>query len=293
MLETIGNYIKNFWPSIIFYFVFSLLLIGPAICFLMDWIPIDILLKSQSIGENNLPLLYDKIKILAPWVIVCLTAIIVIFFNTMIYFASFNNELLEAKPGGENKSFQAMTYLFIFFILCFIVYTIETVLVYTNLHNIFQEWAYTSVEMNAFDKESLASKLIGDITNLFGRFITGIEIFTVVTIITFIVIDSLSKKIKMIQINNTSEDDNINIDLIKLQKEFVSDQLWLIDVPVLIGVILITAYTRFLPKDTCDITEAKFIFVTGGIGMHIIMSQIIFIILNMKYKFNEFRLRSS
>jgi len=79
----------------------------------------------------------------------------------------------------------------------------------------------------------------------------------------------------------------------KHEISFISKQLYFIDIPVLIGVALIFAYTHLAHSFffTTDFPREKFviIFTAGSIAMHIFFSQFIFVILNTRNAFQEIK----
>lgn len=77
------------------------------------------------------------------------------------------------------------------------------------------------------------------------------------------------------------------------ERSFILNQMFFIDIPVLIGLAFIFLYAYFADSTGFYSTSNnKFIlfktyFTVGGIGMHIIFSQFIFVMLNTKFIYNK------
>lgn len=286
------HYLKsnNFWLSFSFVIIFTLLLTVPSICFFcIDTLNIDTLFDRYGASKNNFPLLYNKIGELLPWVVVCLTALIVINGNTIFYFFTFKEELIEEEFQTKKHWFNIITFLFVAWAVCSAYYLAQFIFKYTDLTTILRD----SKQENITDNE-----LIIRASKLFNDFIHLIEIYTIITIIAFIFIDIFSVVVKNEQISTVNrrlnnENDKKSIKTFKkmmLQKEFATNQLFLIDIPVLIGIIIISIFTSHISPTIGNDMDEKYVFIAGGIGMHLIMSQVIFLILYLRYKFNEYKI---
>ena len=282
---------KSFWLSFAFVFIFIALLITPSIYFFyLDTLNIDALFESYGASKNNYPLLYNKIGELLPWVVVCLTALIVINGNTIFYFLTFNDELIDEKFQTKKYWFNIMTWLFVIWAGVSAVYLGKFIFKFTDLAVILKDAKSAIIA----DKD-----IIIQTSNLFNDFINQVEHYTIITIGIFILIDILSRVVKnkqMIAVETALKSNAGSIELNKttkklvLQKEFVTNQLFLIDLPILIGIILISLFTSQISPTIGNDMDGKYVFIAGGIGMHIIMSQVIFLILNLRYKFNEYKI---
>ncbi|HET6256736.1 MAG TPA: hypothetical protein VFE32_21875 [Puia sp.] len=104
------------------------------------------------------------------------------------------------------------------------------------------------------------------------------------------VVDLLMLIAKVKEIGNRKEAHALPSELreIRADKRFILNQMILIDVPVLLGVWFIGFFSErvdhigFFFTTADNIESFKDFFTVGGIGMHIIFSQFIFIILNTR-----------
>ncbi len=285
---------KSFWLGFAFVVIFISLLTVPSISFFyFNSLNTDSLFSSHGVIKNNYPLLYNKIGELLPWVVVCITALIVINGNTIFYFLTFNEDLIEEKFQTKKFWFNITTWLFIIWGIISAVYLVK-------FNNRFND--LTILLSKAADGGTSDKSIIVSTSNIFNHFIQQVETYTIITISIFILIDILSRVIKGKQINSVSSSLSQETDETKkksftqtlkkleLQGEFVSNQLFLIDIPVLIGIMLISLFTSHISQTIGNDMDEKYVFIAGGIGMHLIMSQVIFLILNLRYKFNEYKI---
>lgn len=84
---------------------------------------------------------------------------------------------------------------------------------------------------------------------------------------------------------------------VKDERDFISNQMMMIDIPVILGVLFISHYVEVAEKTGFYNTQIKIdsfqffksYFMIGGIGMHIIFSQFIFMVLNSKAIYAEIK----
>lgn len=285
---------KSFWLSLFFAIIFLILLLLPSILFFhFNIFNLDELFNSFKAEKYSYPRLYHKVGELTPWVIVCLTALIVITGNTTFYLFTFKDELIEENYTTKRFWFNIITLLFFVWGTVSIIYIVKFTLRFTELAAILDLAKTKTLNDN---------ELVEKTSDLFTGFINQVEHYTIMTIGIFILIDIFSRivknkqlekieeSLKVTQANKTIE---INFKKIVLQKEFVANQLFLIDFPVLVGVILISLFTSQISPTIGNNFDEKYVFIAGGIGMHIIMSQVIFLILNLRYKFKEYKIEFS
>lgn len=283
-------YLKSntFWMSLLLVVIFIALLVIPSVLFFyLDILNIDNLFSDYGANKNKYPLLYHKVGELLPWVVVCLTALIVICGNTVFYIITFSEELIEEKFQTKKYWFKGITWLFFTWAAVSIIFLIKFIFCFVELTNIL---------MDAKLEKIADATIIVQAAHLFNKFVSQVEYYTLITIGLFILIDILSRVVKRKQISkislNSSPSEKLNrtTKILSLQREFVTNQLLLIDIPILIGIILISMFTGEISPTIGNDPDAKYIFIAGGIGMHLIMSQVIFLILNLRYKFSEYRI---
>ena len=122
-------------------------------------------------------------------------------------------------------------------------------------------------------------------------------VFIILLIIDISMLVSKQLEIKYYKVNNLN-----NIYSLEYEKRFIFDQMILIDIPVLLGILFISYFissaesTGYYCTQIGRIDKAnnfdffKTFFAVGSIGMHIIFSQFIFVVLNTKniiYKIKE------
>ena len=80
-------------------------------------------------------------------------------------------------------------------------------------------------------------------------------------------------------------------DELNLECQFILNQLWIIDIPVLLGLLAIFFFSKNLQEiDPID-TDAKAVFTVGSIAIHLILSQIIFLLFNTRHLFGLYKLK--
>jgi hypothetical protein len=286
---------KNFWLSLSYIIFFITLLITPSILFFN--ITIFEINESifQSFGKNisNYPLLQSKVNELLPWVVVCLTALLIIIGNTIFYFFTFNDDLIDEKFKTKKYWFTCITFMFLLWITFSAIYLIRFVFCYSEIRTI--------LDFNNISKYS-DLQLSKQVNEAFDHFIILVEFYTIITISIFILIDFfniLAKHHQLINVKQSLYLDRNNSELqfayrkIMIQKVYVTNQLSLIDTPVLIGLLLVYLFTLQVTTSNAFNSELKYLFVSGGMGMHVIMSQVIFLILNVRYKLSEYRISNT
>jgi hypothetical protein len=118
------------------------------------------------------------------------------------------------------------------------------------------------------------------------------EYFSASLFALFLIVDYLFLKATkaIIQYYITKKDKKNLIESIE-EKKFMQNQLYFIDIPVLLGIAFIFVYTHITDDYFFTINYSKEVFrnylATGGIAMHIIFSQFIFAVLNTRRLFNS------
>jgi len=112
-------------------------------------------------------------------------------------------------------------------------------------------------------------------------------IFAALLIIDILMIIAKFKEINYYKANLNNNEFRKSL----IEKSFILNQLLFIDIPVLLGVLFIFAYTHSA-SDFYETTHNekdlyKTFLAVGGIGMHIIFSQFIFVVLNTKMAYSE------
>jgi len=120
------------------------------------------------------------------------------------------------------------------------------------------------------------------------------EHYTMCIFIILLIIDILTLIAKKTEITYHKKNKLNNLDTLKDESKFLLNQMFFIDLPVLIGVIFISTFihsadsTGFYSIQISKLDKVdnfqffKTYFTVGGIGMHIIFSQFIFVILNTR-----------
>ncbi|MBS1661849.1 MAG: hypothetical protein JST68_12455 [Bacteroidetes bacterium] len=284
---------SGFRTAIALFLVYSILLTLPSwLYFNTDLYNAKTLYTQYSIDKNKFLVSYLKIDEVLTWCAVCITSLIIIFVNTLYYWWSFKDELMEHHYGVKKSLFSWIFFLF----LLWLVGTLVCSFIFFSAD--YNRFGKCLEEADKYIDKTLQGRVISadrqfskEISDIFGEFVHHVEWFTIGTIILFIIIDILSWRVKYQQVNNTTTatTQTEGMKLLIPQKSFVVNQLLIIDIPVIIGILLISFFVSLLPKDDDTIFDSKFVFVAGGIGMHLIISQLIFLILNIKYKHEEYK----
>ncbi|MDN5205465.1 hypothetical protein QQ008_29045 [Fulvivirgaceae bacterium BMA10] len=284
------EYLKSpaFWNGNLFLLFFIIILITPSSLFFQwDLLDLDNVFSKYGVLKNGYTETYHKVGELLPWVIVCITSIIVIFGNTMYYLASFKNDLNTEGIKIPNLLSNLVGGAFVIWIFTSLIYGV-----------IFTRW-FDKLELVLIEASNGVGKDIEkseNLAHLFNRFIEHIELYTSITILIFILIDisTLIIKNKQIAVSKTSQIPKIREKKLELttEKEFALNQLFLIDLPIAIAVILISVFVSNISQTEGNDIDAKSIFKAGGIGVQLIMSQVIFLILNLKFRFMKYRIQA-
>lgn len=284
------------------FFIATILLITYlTLLFLPSWLFFDgkifnseTLYRQYSISRNNFPLSYYKVDEVLTWCTVCITSILIIFINTIYYGWSFKDELMENRHGVKKWYFNLITILYFVWafgtLICFFLYFFPDFNSFKDLLASTNEYSETRVQGKVIN---IDRQFASDISDKFELFVHHVEWFTIGTMILFILIDFLSYLVKDNQVRNTSSlNETTEIKLLKPIRAFVLSQLLIIDIPIIIGILLISFFVSNIPEDESIVFDSKSVFIAGGIGMHLIISQLIFLILNFTYKYKEFKIKN-
>jgi hypothetical protein len=221
-----------------------------------------------------------------PWFLVAITAILVMAGNTFIYFMSFVKEMFNEKIKSTSKYYYWTLFFFIVWILCFFAYSIYTTVEFYSLRNSILELTNQAPSLSVTN-EKPDLLLTNILTQFLNHFVHLLELYIGITIALFIAIDCLSLALKPIQIKAAEGKTKLALNY---ERDFIMNQLLVIDIPVLLGITLIYIFTSNLSDTDISDTDAKSVFTVGGIAMHIILSQIVFLMLTFKNSFREHRL---
>lgn len=297
MSENKFYWTNGFWTAIGLFLIYLLILLAPSyLTFTWKQLPdAEKLFDINGIEKGKFTFAFYRINEILSFSIVCITAIILIFGNTLYYGWSFKDELMDNRHNVGKGWFNSIAILYVFWLLG----TLGFSLIFKSDYDTFNQslsLANTYKEKNELGKIiSVDRQFTSDITTIFSDFIHHVELFTIGTIALFIVIDWLSYIIKKKQIMNTQAvaKPTIEINLLEPQKSFVFHQLMMIDIPVIIGILLISFFIYLIPKEDSYANYSQSAFIAGALGMHLIISQFIFLFLNFKYKYNEFKTKNS
>jgi formate hydrogenlyase subunit 3/multisubunit Na+/H+ antiporter MnhD subunit len=102
----------------------------------------------------------------------------------------------------------------------------------------------------------------------------------------FIIIDLSQYFAKHIDYKNAT--DNLK-NRLGLEKKLNLQQLWLVDIPVLAGIIVVSFFLNKIDITMLFREESIYIFSVGSVAMQIIYSQIVFFILNVAFYYNMYK----
>lgn len=276
------------------------LLVGFSIClllpsFLMFGLKVldaETLFNKYSISKSDFSFAFYRVNEILSWSTICITAIIIIFANTIYYGVSFKDELMDNRRNVSKGWFNGISYLYIIWALGTLAFTWVFKSNYDEFIKVLNKTYSEKIEKGKV--LTIDRQFTMDLSNVFSDFIHNVEWFTIGTIALFIFIDILSYIVKRKQIKNTeNETQTEEIKLLIPQKSFVFNQLFMVDIPVIIGVFLIKFFVSQIPKEDSYANYSQSAFIAGGIGMHLIISQFIFLFLNFKYKYREFQIKNS
>lgn len=270
-----------FGKSFINYLIFSTLLLGPAVFFSTHPINITQLVRIPS--EITLDFSMSKFAKVVPWIIVGLTAILTVVGNTVVYFFTFITEVSKATEKQVKNYF----YVIVLFFFLWIIHFFWTLFLCYHEFSLFASKIATQIEigkMQNYQSVEIDVPLLLPLNHMVEGIVQIIEMHLFTTIFLFIAIDTVSWVVKGIQIKNSQGSKRAEY---VLEKEFVKNQLFIIDIPVILGMSLVLFFLNRSMNDVIS-EDLKSIFSLGGIAMHIILSQIIFVILDTQFSYKNF-----
>ena len=134
-------------------------------------------------------------------------------------------------------------------------------------------------------EQDIDKDLESELTNIFSHFVYDTEKFTLIFFLIFIIMDVCSIAAK----NLSSPKNRPPTFGTRIEKQALSQQLWLIDFPVFLGVF---AFTVFIKSISSRLEPASsYGFTTGVVAMHIFYSQFVFAVLNVSFLFHLYKLK--
>lgn len=272
--------VKIFGFPSIYVLLFAILLTAPSLYCFQRLIPefSTILDEHKTIVDRKEELVFKwskrKLLEIIPWLVVAITAVLVMSGNTFIYFISF---LKEKKKSAWFWITFGFFLLWLFVSVWYLVKTVWDISELKNEVSILTNQFKTTFNATYDYDGTLRTKL----TDFLDNFVHRLEYFILITVGIFIVIDGLTLRMKANEIKESKSKQKL---LVSYERSFICSQLLFIDISVLGGVILIHFFTEELQN-----TDAKSVFIIGGIAMHIIMSQIIFLLLAFQNAIREYR----
>ena len=230
--------------------------------------------------KNGYTMSVSKISELLPWYIIILTSLALIIANTLYYFWEYLISLRKSKIDEKFGPYKLSIIAYIIWGMvtlgaCFIIY--KNTESGTNLLSVeYAKFKYSQADTKDTIDEWLTESLIKS----FEKVVQSTEIYFITIIIIFLFIDGFFIQSIRNKKQLTDED--------KKNLDFAKNQFWLIDFAVLIGLILTLIYvnkTKHLQQVDKD---AYLIFSVGVLAMHIVYSQMIFLLLNLRRLINEF-----
>jgi hypothetical protein len=255
----------------------------------------ETLFVDNGIERYDFPQSFYKLSEVLTWCTVCGTSLFIIFINTFTYAISFGWEMMDENHYRVKKGY--FITIFVLFLVWFVGTLVSSWAYFYSDYTDFKEIISSTRSYSEIvvDRKTISTdrQFSSDISVVFGHFIHHVERFTIGTIVLFILIDVLSLIVKNQQIKNTAgQSETVAVKLLAPQRTFIFNQLFMIDIPVIIGILLISFFVWLIPTDKDIIFDSKYVFIAGGIGMHLIISQLIFLILNFKYKHEERKIES-
>lgn len=195
----------------------------------------------------------QKIMEYSFYVYIILIGFIVLAFNTFYSFINYSS--------GKSESILRIvtSCLYTFWGIVFVLLVIYINTKYKDVLYFIENHDYKSIE--------------GFFENEFNRFVKNTGYYTLTLYLIFILIDIFQWQ----SVRKYS----------KREAHLSSQQIWLIDVATIMGILSITLITS-----TIDITmldESLDVFVAGSVGMQIILSQIIFFFINARYYYDLYK----
>lgn len=279
----IGSY--KFRSTSAYFIFFAICLIGPSLLYFIALRPgfielfESIIQNPDEFGESR-----NKFLEIQPWITIAITAILVMASNTVVYFIAFVKEMVKEKNEEYIRYYYGLLCFFGLWILLFLGHLGYTSFEFYELRSTILGMANQTVLSPDFISDSSLTKTL---TEFLNEFIDLLEDYIMLTIVLFIAIDSVSLILKQKQIGEAWGKKEAELNY---ERDFILNQLIIIDIPVLIGIFLIYLFRNNLSDIDINDTDAKAVFTVGGIAMHIILSQIIFLVLAFKNSFRLYRL---
>ncbi len=292
----------------------TLILIPFVFLYFKDWFHTLLLeewisaLGSGTVREENI----NKISELLPYFVVVFSSVVLIGANTFSYYFDFFKSSLTSKEKKAEKHFKWAHF---FYFLWFILTISYFIYLFGYFINDVSEILYSVdslkflYEHSPYKGEYQFSEWINHhIITEFGNLVhyTEYYILGVITIFIFIdgfYIEALRNKLRQFDVINKLTEAEISAksadeqETIKEEKaefiiesrelDFVKNQLWFIDVVVLIGLILTILFSKNGLLQEVD-KDAPLVFTVGVLTMHIVYSQLIFLFLNLRRLINEY-----
>lgn len=250
------------------------------------------LINNGEVFDSNqfikyMPRTISKVKEFVPLSIISFSAILLIFFNTIIYLFEYIKELgANLIKGWANLKVSASFILWGIISLCFLIPI--SLLIYNipnELHIKLLENAISSTSLTS-DINKIDTEFAEELKATFKIMVHLIEYYVIAVVCSFILIDWAS--LKMREYTNAH----------KRELTFIKNQIFLIDIPVLVGSIIILVFATYLENNISTLsyptiknikidTDAPQVFSLGALAMHLIFSQTIFLILNIRDSYND------
>lgn len=275
----------QFRKILILWIIFTVLLIVIPYCFIYHQYSFNTFIRS-FLNEEKYVDSISKICELAPWILVVLMGYILTLVNTIIYLIT-----IYLEEGKKTRWEKTVICLIILVFIFFVALAFDIGSSFVQVKELLNDSTlYTKPQWSGPITEDRI--LLNNLIYIFSKIIGKAEIFTMAIFLIFGIADFIlfyvKRKILFKKEYNYLNKEEKNV---YWNKQFILGQLLLIDLPVLGGVFLIYCFSHGIIKVDILNLDSLYTFTAGAIGMHVIYSQIIFLILSTAYYFNEFKLK--
>lgn len=218
---------------------------------------------------------FDEFK---PFIVISLASISLIFANTLFYFFEYIYEIATKTTPFK----YSLPVLLSFFLWLFVSgkYLIFNILL--NSDNINDKFTSLIDRNNITSKdkynEVIDSTFRNYLTEHFEGFVANVEYYVFWVIFSFVLIELTTYLLRK------------KTNAHKKEIRFILNQFWLIDIPVVIGSFLIFKFVHYLKLEGTHIidTDAPDVFTLGALAMHLIFSQVVFLILSIRDSYTDY-----
>ena len=235
----------NFWKSacfrkiILFWFFLLAALIAIPYLYINEQASFNAFLGNKLPSKDFL----NSRKIIlefGPWIVVILTSFFILSINTLTYFFIYIYNLKKSKKLNNKANFyyDVTTVAILFCFFTFLTLMVYLYSVYRDFFDIIGRALAAPYKTGVISRDT---NLLHELTQNFKVFVSKTEIITIIIFILFIIMDSFQFFAKSIQIED-EKDDKTKASLL-LERKINLQQIWLIDVPVLCGIILIKIFS--------------------------------------------------